>query len=55
VIAAACLGGDGPTGVADVRLLPAPGATGPAQQVRLSPEERSTAAQAACQYPTAGA
>ncbi|WP_283843887.1 hypothetical protein [Kitasatospora humi] len=58
VVAAACLGGDGPTDVTDVRLLPAitdttsgQPAPNPPQQVKLSAAEQVTAAQAACRYP----
>ncbi|MDH6144851.1 hypothetical protein P3T35_006900 [Kitasatospora sp. GP30] len=58
VIAVACLGGDGPTDVTDVRLVPAPSGTDPAQQVpsppqqiKLSAAEQITASHAACRYP----
>ncbi|GAA1244346.1 hypothetical protein GCM10009665_38910 [Kitasatospora nipponensis] len=49
VVAPACLGGSGPTGTVDARLLPPPGA--PAQPAELDPQQLATAAQAACQYP----
>ncbi|TQF02480.1 helix-turn-helix domain-containing protein [Kitasatospora acidiphila] len=58
VIAVACLGGDGPTDVTDVRLVPAPSSTDPAQQlpsppqqIKLSAAEQITASHAACRYP----
>ncbi|GAA1949990.1 transcriptional regulator [Kitasatospora viridis] len=54
VVAAACLGGDGPTDAADARTAPAAGSDQPGQPVELTPEQWSTARQAACRYPNAG-
>ena len=47
VAAAACLGGEGPTGVVDLRAYPAGGAA------RLGPDQRTAAGQVACLYPVA--
>ncbi|MFE9425101.1 hypothetical protein ACFYNO_19235 [Kitasatospora sp. NPDC006697] len=57
VVAVACLGGDGPTGVIDARTVPAAGDSQPAQPAQpaqLTAEEQTTAEQAACRYPNAG-
>ncbi|MER5642408.1 hypothetical protein ABT095_36405 [Kitasatospora sp. NPDC002227] len=48
LVAAACLGGDGPTGVMDALTLP-PAA--PAQPLSLSGLDRTAAVRAACRYP----
>jgi hypothetical protein len=45
--AAACLGGEGATGIVDLRAYPAGGVT------RLNPDQRTAAGQIACLYPVA--
>ena len=51
IVAAGCLGGDGPTEVVDARTLQ-PGRTGPKfPPVSLTPKELAAAAAAACKYP----
>jgi hypothetical protein len=50
VVAAACLGGNGPTGVVDAKAAPA-GDPAAARQPPLAPHELTAAAASACRYP----
>jgi hypothetical protein len=51
VAAAACLGGEGPTDVVDVKAVRTDSPTGPGQPVTLDQRDIDAAARSACQYP----
>ncbi|RKR91214.1 helix-turn-helix protein [Micromonospora pisi] len=53
LVAAACLGGDSPTGVVEARRVH-PAYPGESVAVTLAPEQRGAAASSACRYPNRG-